>query len=224
MGDFLLGVLLLALGAAVCFAGLRVFFLALPIWGFIAGFFVGAAGVHAIFGDGFLSTLTGWLIGAIIGIVFSLTAYLFWYAGALIAAGSTGALLGSGLMRLIGVDSGVIVFLVAAAFAVAVAAAAFILALPVYVVVVNTAVAGAAALVAGMMLVFNAIEAEQLSYGAVWAMIDESWFWGLLWLGLLIAGIVGQLRSLAAVVLPDDRWTRVEPTGQPGVSARGGTA
>jgi hypothetical protein len=53
MGDILVGIIALAVGAAVCFAGLRLWFALLPLWGFVAGFFAGATAVTAIFGDGF---------------------------------------------------------------------------------------------------------------------------------------------------------------------------
>ena len=51
----LLGALTIAIGVAFCFWGFRVFLILLPIWGFFAGFLVGANGVEYILGDGFLA-------------------------------------------------------------------------------------------------------------------------------------------------------------------------
>ena len=48
----LLGLLAVAIGLAFAFYGFRVFLILLPIWGFFAGFLLGANGVEYIFGDG----------------------------------------------------------------------------------------------------------------------------------------------------------------------------
>jgi Domain of unknown function (DUF4203) len=213
--DFLVGLLVLVLGAGVCFFGLRVFFVLLPVWGFLVGFYVGAAGVHAIFGDRFLSTVTGWIIGFIVAIVFALLSYVFWYVGVVIAAGSVGALLGSALMAAFNVDSEWIVFIVSAIGAIIFAIAAFVLALPVFIVIVNTAILGSAAMVSGVLLIFNRIDRQDLGNGTAWAIINESWWWFLVWVALAALGIVFQLRSISEVVLPEDRWTRAPYGPQP---------
>jgi hypothetical protein len=219
MDDFLVGLVALLIGAGVCFFGLRVWFVMLPIWGFFAGFFVGATAITAIFGDGFLSTVTGWVVGAVVGIGFALLAYLFWYAGAIIAAGSVGATAGSGLMQALGADADWLLFTVALIGAIVFAAAAFLLAIPIWTVVIGTAFGGATAAVAGAMLVFNQIDLDELRYGAAWAFIEESWFWLFAWIVVAALGMVFQMRQITGILLPADRWTRVEygppPTAAP---------
>ncbi|MGH2533518.1 MAG: DUF4203 domain-containing protein [Thermomicrobiales bacterium] len=174
MEEFLVGLFVILVGATVCLLGLRLWFYLLPIWSFVAGFFTGASIASAVFGDSFLSTVVGWVFGLVVGLVFALLSYLIWYAGAIIAAGSVGALAGSGLMAAIGVDAEWIVFLVAAAGAVLVALAALVLAIPIYIVLFSTAFAGATGVVAGAMLIVDRINLEELDNGAVWAMIDDS--------------------------------------------------
>jgi hypothetical protein len=214
MDDLIVGSLALILGLAVCFAGLQVFMVTLPIWGFIAGFFVGAAGWEALVGDGFLRTVTGWIIGLAVGAVFALLSYFFWYVGAIIAAGSTGALLGSGLMAALNVDADWLVFIVSAIGAVLVAILAIILVLPAFIVVVNTALLGAMATVAGAMLVLNRVEIDDLRYGSTWAMIEESWFWLVVWMFVAAAGLIAQIRWMSDFRLPEDRWTRAQMAPQ----------
>ncbi len=209
--DILVGVLLGLIGLSVCFSGLRVFFFALPIIGFISGFFVGMAGVSAIFGDGFFATTTGIILGFIVGIVFSVLSYLFWYVGALLAAGSSGALLGSGIMQAIGVSSGWVVFIGAAAGAILIFLLAMWMALPVYVVIVNTAFIGAGAIVTGALLIFNQLDRQELGYGAAWAVIGESWFWMFAWVLLAVAGILAQIRLIEAITLPENRYGPAQP-------------
>lgn len=210
--DLLIGILLGLFGLIVCFAGLRVFFIALPIIGLIVGFFVGAAGVGAILGDSFLSGVLAVVVGIIIGLVFGVLAYLLWYVGALLAAGSTGALIGSGLMHAFGVDSGWVVFIAAATGFVLLFVIAFLLALPIYVVIVNTAFVGAAAVITGVLLIFNQFNRAELEYGLAWATIEESWLWAIAWLVLAVLGVLAQLRSISTVTLPEDRWTTASPS------------
>ena len=211
MGDITLGLALGVLGLVVCLLGLRVFFAALPIIGFVAGFFVGAAGIAAITGDSFLSNVTGVIVGFVVGVVFGALAYFFWYVGALLSAGSTGALIGSGFMKAIGVDSGWAVFLVAAAVAVIFFMIALALALPVYVVIVNTAFVGAAGIVTGLLLLFNQVDRVDLNYGLAWATVEESWFWMIVWIVLAVVGTLFQIQSIKTVVLPEDRWSPAQP-------------
>ena len=209
--DLVVGILLGLLGLIVCFAGLRVFFIALPIIGLITGFFVGAAGIGAILGDSFLSGVFAVIVGIIVGLVFGVLAYFLWYVGALLAAGSTGALIASGFMNAIGVDSGWAVFIAAAVGFVLLFVVAFILALPIYVVIVNTAFVGAAGVITGILLIFNQFDRADLGYGLAWATIEESWFWAIAWVVLAVLGVLAQLRSIAAVTLPEDRWTAASP-------------
>ena len=63
MDDVIVGLLAIGLGNHSVFLGLRIW--SLCIWGFVGGSFVGAATVTAIFGDGFLSTVTGWIVGIV---------------------------------------------------------------------------------------------------------------------------------------------------------------
>lgn len=210
MADILVGIVILLLGVAVSFLGLRMFFVLLPLWGFIAGFFLGAGLIHAIFGDGFLGTVGGWIAGVVVGALLSGVSYAFWYVGALIAAASSGALIGSGLMALFGVDTGWVVFIVAAIVGALFVATSLMLNLPVYVVLVNTAIGGATAAVAGILLIFNQIDREDMGWGAARAIIDESFFWFLVWVVVAVAGIVAQMRWIERITLPIRRWVSLQ--------------
>ena len=211
MQEILLGLVAIVIGLGVGFMGLRLWFFMLPIWGFVAGFFVGVLAVTAIFGDGFLSTVTGWVVGIVVGIAFSVLSYLFWYVGAIMSAASVGALLASGLIGLFGVDNGAVLAIAGIIGAVAFAFLALALALPVYIVVINTAFAGAAIAVAGVALVFDQIESGALRNGAAWAFINDHWLWSLAWIGLAVAGAASQMQLVDRIVLPEDKWTAARP-------------
>jgi hypothetical protein len=57
--DLLVGIILIVLGGFLALAGLRVFFFALPIMGFIVGMAGGLALMDHLFDNSFLSTTTG---------------------------------------------------------------------------------------------------------------------------------------------------------------------
>ncbi len=209
--DILFGLLAVAIGVAVCFAGLRLWFWLLPVWGFVIGFLGGAALVTWLAGDGFLSTTLGIIVGLVVGIGASLISYLWWYIGAIIAAGSAGSMLGTTLFAAIGIDSTVVLFIVGLIFAVVFALAALALALPIYVVVINTAIGGAVVIIAGVLLIFDRIDRDEIGTLAAWTRIHDNWILWLLWVVLAGAGIAAQLSLIRQVTLPEERWTRVEP-------------
>ncbi len=210
--DILFGTILLAIGLAIGFAGLRLWFILLPFLGFFAGLSIGVGLMYWIFDEGLFATATGLVIGFFIGLVFAVLSYLFWYVGALLGAAYIGGVIGAGFMRAINVDSNFAIAVAAILAGVAMLIIAVIFWLPVIMVIINSAIAGATWAIAGVMLIFNVIDREHLSYGTVTAAIDESWFWVLALIMLSIAGIIGQLQSIASVRLPEDRWTRVDPT------------
>ena len=87
IGTLVVGVFTLLFGAAFCFLGYRFFRILLPIWGFIAGFWVGEAFVAAIFGDSNTAIIAGWIVGLIGGLLLAgLSLFLFKVAVAILGA------------------------------------------------------------------------------------------------------------------------------------------
>jgi hypothetical protein len=211
--DILLSIFLIIFGLMITFMGTAVFFAVLPALGFALGFFTGAAGMFAIFGDGFLSTIGGWIAGILIGIVFAFISYFWWYAGVLLSAGSLGALIGSGLAQVFGLDDGFLYFLFGLVGFIVFMSVALVLNLPIYVIIISTALAGANLLVIGVLLLFNRIDSEELGYGTAAAVIDESWLWTLVVLVVAIVGASFQLSVRERLVVPQDRWVNASAVG-----------
>lgn len=211
--DILMGIFFVLVGLAIAFMGLQLFFAILPVLGFVLGFFAGASAVESIWNDSFLSTVTGWLVGIVAGLIFGFIAWYWWYAGVLLSAGAVGGLVGTTLARLFEIDSNFLLFLFAFLGFIAAMAIAFVLDLPVYLVILNTGLAGATVVVTGALLIFDRIDRAELADGTAIAIINESWWWLLVSIVVAVVGIAFQLTVRAAVVLPSDRW---EPAGTRG--------
>lgn len=209
--DFLIGILIGVIGITLVTAGLRVFFAMLPIVGMVTGFFAGATLITNWLGDGFLATVTGWLVGLVIGVLFALVSYLWWYAGALLAAGASGALLFSGIFSAFGMNGGILLTSIAVAGAILFIFGALVLNLPVYIVLVNTAILGSYMVIGGLLLILNRVDVEEFDWGVARAAAHDSWFWWLVLVALSVFGIFSQLQIINRISLPDEKWTRVEP-------------
>ncbi|MFN8590516.1 MAG: DUF4203 domain-containing protein [Thermomicrobiales bacterium] len=216
--EFLIGIVIGLVGLAVCFMGLRMWFYLLPIFGAIIGFFLGARIMQDFFGTGFLSTGVSWIVGIVIGIIFALLSWFVWYAGVIIEAGAVGALLFSGILHAIFTEPwGAVAFIIAAIGAVIFAVGALLLNLPIYIVIVNSALGGAALAVAGLMMLLGRITTAEIANGATVAVVDESkfqgagWLWVILWIVLAVVGIFYQLRGVAEVMLPEEKWIKAQP-------------
>jgi hypothetical protein len=136
------GMIAMIFGLVVLLNGYKVFLILLPIWGFIFGFVLGAETLQALFGVGFLATVTSWAIGFIVGAVFAVLSYLFWIVAVALFSASIGYGLGVGLMGLIGLESGLIPWLVGVAAGVAVAAVVIIFNFQKWIVIIGTALIG----------------------------------------------------------------------------------
>lgn len=196
-------ILALLLGLIALFAGYRFFLFLLPIWGFFAGFFLAVSAVTVLFGDGFLSTVLGWAVGFIAGLIFALLSYLFYIVGVATLAGSVGYALGAGLMYAIFDDPAVLAFVVGLVAAVVLAFATLTLNLQKWIIVAITATGGATGLFLSAMLLFNVIDLSDLGTNPVRAVIDNSWFWYLIWIGLVFIGLVAQSRTTRTYVLEE---------------------
>lgn len=183
----------LLFGLFVCFAGFRLFVLLLPIFGFFAGFLVTAQAIQELFGGGFLATTSSWVFGFVIGVLFAVLAYFFYYAAVAVLALTVGYELGVGFMTGISVSSGFLQFIVGLAVAAALTAAVILLNLPKVFIVVLTALAGAGMILTGILLALARISLPAMNAGVVGAFIRDSWFWSLVYLAIVAAGIVVQM-------------------------------
>ena len=195
--QLVMAILAVVIGLAFAFGGWRFFLVLLPLWGLVLGFSLGTEAMRALFGDGTFATVTSWVVGLVIGLVFAGLSYLFYYAAIVILAGTVGYAIGAAAWGLIGNEQGVIAFVIGIVVGVVVAVAALALNVPRYLVIVLTGLGGAAAIVAGWFLLIGKVPADNVTWWQVGKLISDSWFYLIVWGLIAAAGIVAQMRAPA---------------------------
>lgn len=183
----------LLLGSAVCFGGYRLFLFLLPIWGFFFGFGLGAQTVQLLFGQGFLATVTGWVVGFITALLFAVLSYLFYTFAVAMVAGSLGYGLGVGIVGIFSDNLNLISWLVGIVVGGVVIVITFRFNLAKYIIIGATALGGAAATIGTLVMGVENVQLIALTENPVRTMLDGSFIWTLLFLVMALAGIVAQL-------------------------------
>ena len=221
----LLGALAVGIGLAFAFWGFRVFLILLPIWGFFAGFLLGASGIEYIFGDAFLATATGWVVGFLLGLLFAVLSYLYYWVAVILLGGALGYQLTIGLLQWIGFDAdGIIAFILAILGGAIFAVGFFLLRMPAVLVIVASAITGAGATVAGIAIGLGIIDYQELSGGifGVYAVSDMGWLGIIAAIVIAFAGAIYQTRTVAdmTMAITEDQYMN------PGLDGRtdGGSA
>jgi hypothetical protein len=197
--DVLLALLAIAVGSLFCFRGYLTMRLVIPIWGAFSGFLFGAGLVDQWTGNGFLVDVAAWLAGVAVAVLFGLLAYTYFEVSVMLAMAAVGFVLGASLMVALDVRWSWVVILVGMLAGVALAVLAVVGRLPMLLLTFLTAAAGAATVVAGVMLLTGAFTADDLNSQAVVSRIDDSAGWWVLAAVLAVLGVVLQLRVLADV-------------------------
>ena len=195
MTDILLGLLAILAGGVMLFAGQFVLRLALPVWGFFAGFAFGAGLVAELADERFLGTVLGWVLGLVFALIFAVFAYLYFAIAVILAMAAFGFAIGSGLVVALGIDWNWVAVLVGAAVGAVVGIVAVIGNLPMIVLVVLSSFAGAVGVVGGLMLLVGSLDSADFTRGAFTDKVQDSWGWYLTLLVLAFIGIVAQARQ-----------------------------
>jgi hypothetical protein len=196
MDAVILGVVGLLIGGLVALYGVRVFYLLLPLWGFVAGFLIGADAVTELVGDGFLATATGWAAGIALGAVFALTATLWFWAAVLVLAFGVGFEVGSGVLIMIGMTPGLLTFAAGVVLGAVLVVLAIAVRAPVLLVALLSALGGAALVIDGGLMLLGVVQPGDLAGGAIAPLRGDPLLIGA-WLGLAALALVHQLTETA---------------------------
>jgi hypothetical protein len=201
----------LLFGLVVAFGGYRLFLVLLPIWGFFAGFFLGAQTISFLFSDGFLATITGWVVGFFVGLLFAVLSYLFYFIAVGIVSFSLGYGATVGILGWIGLDVGFIVWLIAVVAGIALAIVVYLFNLQKYAIIVATAIGGTGVIIYTLLALFNGALAVSLLENPVRLAIENSFWWLLFFLVVAGLGIVVQIQTSRAYEVEDyNRWSDVQ--------------
>lgn len=203
MQGLLIGLFAIAIGLAFAFYGFRVFLVLLPIWGFFAGFVLGATALDALFpSSGFLVEVSGWVLGFILGLVFAVLSYLYYWVAIILLGGVLGYQLTYGVFQWIGfdnADNSILVFILALAVGAIFAVGFMLLRMPAVVVIVATAISGAGATIAGVLIALGLVPLQELDGGifGVYQPQDFSIIWLIAAIALAFAGAIYQTRTVS---------------------------
>ncbi len=194
MQDVISGVLAIAVGLLFCFRGYLTMRIIIPIWAMFGGFVLGAAIVASSDDHGFLRTGLSWTVGAVVGIVFGLLAYMFFEVSVVIAMSSIGFSLGVTAMIAIGVSWSWLILLAGVAAGLLLAVIALAGNLPMVLLTVLTASAGASTVVGGIMLLTDKLQTSEIAHSSnATDRLHDDWWWFAIWGVLFVAGLLAQL-------------------------------
>jgi hypothetical protein len=182
-------------GFVVAFGGYRFFLILLPIWGFFFGFGFGAHSLQALLGDGFLVTITSWVIGLFFGVIFAVLSYLFYLFGVALLAGSLGYALGVGVMLAIGLDYGFLPWLIGVVVGAVFVVGAFALNLQKWIIIVATSLLGAGIILGTFLYMFGGLPSAQLVQNPVRHVLQTSPLWLLVFLVIAVLGGIAQYQT-----------------------------
>lgn len=199
MQDIIIGLLAVFIGGIFCFRGYLAMRMVIPIWGAFAGFVFGAGLIAAGSDDGFLRTGLSWAVGLGFALLFGLIAYLYYEIAVLLAMGSIGFVLGTSAMVALGIDWSWLIILVGVVAGALLAFVAIVADLPMMLLIVLTALAGASAAVTGFMLLFGSVESADFTQASITKELDDDWWWYVMYLVFVVAGMVAQFQAVASL-------------------------
>lgn len=207
LGTIMGAAILLFLGSLVALAGYRLFLILLPIYGFFFGLSFGAHSVQALFGDGFLSTTTSWVVGFFAGLLFAVLSYLFWAFAVALVAGSLGYALVAGFFGLFDVDLNALVWIIGVAVGVVFAIGAIALNLQKAIVIVATSLLGAWSVIGTFLFLFTSATPESIADDGVKIVLDDHPLWFLVFAAVAAFGMVFQFQVNRGYEIEQyDRW------------------
>lgn len=192
MSDVVVGVLALVIGLLLCFRGRGAMRILLALWGALVGFGLGMVVVAEMTGEGYLATTAGWVTALVLALVFSWLAFVFFSIAVVLGFASMGFVVGRTVAEALGVSEPWTIMAVGVVGGVVLGLLAALTDMPDLVLVVVSALAGASAAVAGLLLLLGTVDLDHYGDTRV-AVVDEPlWYVGQL--ALAAIGILVQVR------------------------------
>ncbi|MDH6680803.1 hypothetical protein M2284_005033 [Rhodococcus sp. LBL1] len=206
MSDIVIGILAIVVGAVFCFRGVPAMRFVIALWGAFAGLNLGAGLVSAITGDSYLGTALGWMVGILVAVLFSVLAYLYYAVAVTLMMASVGFALGTAATVAVGVTWDWVIVTVGVILGVALAVLTLAVDLPAALLVVVSVLGGAVAIVGGAMLLTGVLDTADFDDTSITETVGDGWWWYALYLVLVVAGVIAQLRMLGQERSLRDQW------------------
>jgi hypothetical protein len=160
------------------------------------GFLLGAQAVAYVTNSTTLATPTAWVVGLLAGIVLAALSYAIYAVAVATLGASVGYLLGASLMTALGFGSQVyLTFFVGILVALLFGILILLLNLARVLIIINTALGGASALVLGALVGLGQIPVLALNTNLLGTFLQHSPAWGVVWLVLAVCGFLFQLSN-----------------------------
>jgi hypothetical protein len=197
----------LGFGFVIAFWGYKLLWLILPIWGFFAGFALGAQTIDILTGEGFLASAIGLVAGFVVGAIFAILSYLFYFLAVALLSGAFGYGVAVSILTWIGLDLDFLVWIIGIVAGVAVAVLVLRFNIQKYAVIAITAISGTAVTIFVMLATFGNLTPLELMVAPVVRAIDDSWLWFLYFILVAAAGIFFQLQTNKEYEIEEyNRW------------------
>ncbi len=195
MSYVLVGLISVVSGLILCFGGRTIFRIILSVWGAFVGFTLGGSLLSSFTGEPPFTTVLGWVVSVLAALLFAGLAYGFYVLAVIIAIGSIGYSLGAALGIALGA-SGTVLWVLGIFAALLLVGAALATNLPDILLTVLTALTGAAAIVAGLMLVVGVAEPADLAGTSLREfVVQQPPWWTAVYVVIAIVGMVVQHRA-----------------------------
>jgi hypothetical protein len=200
------GLIAMMFGLVLTFAGYRFFLILLPIWGFVFGFALGAQSIQAILGqEMLLATVTSWVVGFVVGVIFAVLSYLFYIAAVAVIAGSLGYGVVVAVLAWLGMNFGVVVWLIGIVVGIILAAVTIMFNLQKWVIIIATSVIGAGIALGTLAVLFNPW--ATMAADPIRTALNVSPLLTIVAIVLAIVGIYAQYRNTRSFMVEEySRW------------------
>jgi len=196
MGYVWVGVIEIGLGLVFCFLGYSAARVVLGLWGAVIGYFSGSMLYVALsqwLGGGWITAVPEWVFSVVLALVMAWLSFGFYAVGVLLSMGAVGWALGQGVSQ--GMHLPVwLTFALSLVLAGGLVVAGWAMNLPRFLLIVITAVAGAAGVLDGVQLILGN-RMPWLDEGFWRLQTNTAVIWGVGYLVLMLAGIFFQSRQ-----------------------------
>jgi hypothetical protein len=196
MGSVWIGVIEIGLGLVFCFLGYSAARVVLGLWGAVVGYFAGALLYVALLqwlGGGWITAVPEWVFSVVLALVMAWLSFAFYAIGVLFSMGAVGWALGQTIAQGMHLP-GWMVFALALVLAAGLVMVAWTMNIPRLLLILITAVVGAAGVIDGIQLIMG----NRMPWAdeGFWRLqTNTAVLWGAGYLVLVLAGIFFQARQ-----------------------------